>query len=419
MRAWPAPGVVLALTACGRLGFQGGPDDAADLGETITLIVTSDEYLSEPAGMPIRDATVLIDRGTGVFERALTDGTGTVRFSSDGVVAYHVVYLADIGWRIYTAQTPRPGTYELGGRAAVNLNRSMTVTVPSSPDTLLYTLNLPEQCAIPFPETAPTFAFSFDPACEGRAVRAVVFRRTNTTDFEYLDGGTIALTNGSTYNVTGSYQAAAQFTVQLTNLPSTPMVFELAGDVALRTGADFTSVLVAGLNGVPEGSSATMANPMAAGGDALRVALFVDSGTADGIVEHIKLQPIAATMSLDISALLPPFASLTVDLPLVSWTGGSTAGSWIAVEAFAGMLQWNAYAPPSATFVRFPAIPPDLGVPVIDELDLVVVTKLDVPGSTAGDMGRRFDRTWAEWPNSTEALSPEGGSRAQIRDLSP
>src|SRR5690349_6514706 len=99
-----------ALAACGRFSFQAGPDadDDTGSGETITVIVTSDEYLAEPAGQPIRGATVLIERD-GAVERTATDGAGTARFPAAGVTAYHVVYKADLGWRVYTAAAPHAG----------------------------------------------------------------------------------------------------------------------------------------------------------------------------------------------------------------------------------------------------------------------------------------------------------------------
>lgn len=98
----------------------------------------------------------------------------------------------------------------------------------------------------------------------------------------------------------------------------------------------------------------------------------------------------------------------------VSWTGGGTGGTTIAVEATAGMLQWNAYADPSATSVHFPAIPADLPVPMPASFAVVSVTKLDVPGTTAGTLARTFDRTWVQWPNLAELAPPGGSSRARI-----
>jgi hypothetical protein len=419
--ARPALGVVLALAACGRLGFEDRAGDAGDPGETITLVVTSDEYLSDPAGMPIVDATVLIDRGTGVLERVLTDDSGTAQFPSSGVVAYHVVYLADLGWRIYTAQTPPPGTFELGGRPAVNLNRSMTITTPTSPGNGLYSLHLPAQCAIPSSESAPVFTFSFDPACEGRSVRAIAFRRDGigtTATATYLDAGSVALVNGSTHDATGSYKPTAAVTLDVSNLPD--LVTEVAGDVVVREGGDLTSLVGTGFGAFPQSGSATMMKTVASGGNAIRMTLYMDLGGGYGAsVDHLRPQTIAATMAVDAAALLPPFTSLTIDLPFVSWAGGSTGGSWIAVEAITGMVQWNAYAPPSATFVRFPAIPADLGVPVPTAFDVVLVNKLDLPGATAEELSSRFDRTWRDWPASLELLPAEGITRAQISYLAP
>src|SRR5262249_42927688 len=73
-----------ALAACGNVpAFQpdgGGPGGGSDGGgnsNTITLRLTSDAYSTDPAGQPIANATVLVDRGTGTLDRLATDTTGT------------------------------------------------------------------------------------------------------------------------------------------------------------------------------------------------------------------------------------------------------------------------------------------------------------------------------------------------------
>src|SRR5262249_29380106 len=128
-------GSALALAGCGRLGFHeiaasDAPDDATPGATTdaVTVILVSDQYLSEPAGKPVAGATVLVDRATGT-DRLTTDAAGIARFPAAGALACHVVYKSDLGWRGYTidlslagapgaTEAPPGTTIELGGRPA-------------------------------------------------------------------------------------------------------------------------------------------------------------------------------------------------------------------------------------------------------------------------------------------------------------
>jgi hypothetical protein len=81
--------------------------------------------------------------------------------------------------------------------------------------------------------------------------------------------------------------------------------------------------------------------------------------------DYIAPTTIAKITRFDASAMLPLFTSLIVDsLPSLSWTGGGTGGTLIAVEETASMFQWDAYLAASAIAVTFPALPADLGVPM-------------------------------------------------------
>lgn len=402
-----------ALAACGRLGFEAaGPDGGVISGDAIKLIVTSDEYLAEPAGQPIAGAAVLIERG-GAVERMTTDDTGTALFAAAGVTAYHVIYQADLGWRIYTAAAPRAGTFELGGRPAFDLGHRMTLLIPGGGAADSYAVALPARCATLMPSQEPTFTFDYNRACSGSAVPVIAFRLPPATP-EYVDAGLVMLANGSTHVVNGSYQTALLRTMEITDLPAgTDLVY---ADVVARSGDDVTRLTSLTGSAAPLGlSSVTITSFAAPGGDALHVQAFLAlPATYMSRSERIEPMPIAGTTQFDATRMLAPFTQVTADsVASVSWTGGD-GGTLLAVEATASLLQWTAYTEPSATSVSFPVLPADLGVPLPARFAFVTVTRLDIPGAAIADVARTLDRTWNLWPNSAGLVPPAGGGMARI-----
>jgi hypothetical protein len=402
------------FAACGRIGFQAaaGPDGDVTSDDSITVIVASDEYAAEPAGKPISGATVLIERD-GAVAHIVTDGSGTARFAAAGVNAYHIVYNSELGWRIYTAAAPRPGTFEYGGRPAFNLSHRMTLSIPDGGAADSFIVTLPDRCANPASSASSNFTFDYNAMCSGEAVRVIAFRLPPQTP-EYLDAGLVTLANGSTRVVTGTYQTAFLRTIEMTNLPAgTDTVY---ADVVVRSGDDLVRLTPVSSSvtalGMPVASVDTFAAP---GGDALHVQAFLDlPGTSSSRSERITPATIGGTTRFDATSMLPPFTQVTADARgSVSWTGGGTGGTLLAVEAIAGMLQWSAYTDPSATSVTFPTLPADLGVPLPARFAVVTVAKVDIPGATTAEVARTFDRTWPLWPNSADLVPLAGGSMAR------
>jgi hypothetical protein len=377
------------------------------------VIVMSDEYLAEPAGRPISGATVLIERD-GAVMRIVTDDLGTARFAAVGVRAYHVVYRGELGWRIYTAAAPRPGTFEYGGRPAFNLSHRMTLSIPGGGAADSFAVTLPDRCAVLVASPSPNFTFDYNPVCSGDAVRVLAFRLPPQAP-EYLDAGLVTLANGSTRVVTGTYQTAFLRTVEITNLPvGTANVY---ADVVVRSGEDLVRLTPVSSPvttlGLPTATASTFAAP---GGDALHVRAFLElPGASSSSSERIAPMTIAGTTQFDASTMLPPFTQVSADgLASLSWAGGGTTGTLLAVEATAGMLQWNAYTDPSATSVTFPALPADLGVPRPAGFAVVTVARLDIHGANTADIARTFDRTWQLWPNSADLVPATGGGMARM-----
>lgn len=415
--------LAIALAGCGRVGFSdiagltgsdAGPDVAT--GDTVTLVVTSDEYLSEPAGTPIAGATVLVERSAGT-DRMVTDATGRAQFAAAGVIACHVIYKSSIGWRGYTVQPPPAGTIELGSRPATNQNHSFTLALPANASASDYTVRLPEHCGSPPYDGSPSVQFTYDPACEGATVHAVGFVRTQVgsglPDL-YLDAGMVTLRNGATLKVTGSYQQLPVRTLQLTDLPAGAT--SVGADVVARAGLDLTPLSPNFDSVAPSGGTATLHEEDAPGGNT--VAIGASGGPPGGpyLMSSELIVPLPATNPQTFSAkdMLPLFESMTITDPTrISWTGGA-GGTITIVERVGGDFQWDWYLPASATVARLPAIPPDLGVPAPQVPGDASVTKLAVPGAAGGDLVLTIDRRWSAWPHDALLLPAAGGAWSQI-----
>jgi hypothetical protein len=414
--------LAIALAGCGRVGFQdvagstGGDAGSAATGDTVTLVVTSDEYLADAAGMPIAGATVLVERSAGT-DRRMTDAAGRVQFAAAGVIACHVIYQSSIGWRGYTVQPPPAGTIELGGRPAFNQNLGITFALPTSTGAGDYTVRLPEHCAFPPYSGSPSVQFTYAPACEGATVHAVGFVRTQVgsglPDL-YLDAGMVTLHNGATQQVTGSYQQLPTRTLQLTDLPAG--VTSVGAEVVARAGLDLTSLSPSFISVAPSGGAATLRQGIAPGGNSLEISISGGLPAGPYLMSSELIAPNSSATPQTFSAkdMLPLFDSMTITDPTrIAWTGA--AGGTIAiVERIGGDFQWDWYLPASATVARLPAIPADLGVPAPRVPGDASVTKLAIPGAAGGDLVPTIDRRWTAWPHDALLLPAAGGASTRI-----
>lgn len=418
MTGWLA--LAIALAGCGRLGFQeiaghSGDDAGGVTSDTITVVVTGDESSTDPAGMPIEGATVIVERSAGV-DRKVTDATGSAAFPAAGVLACHVAFATAQGWRVYTMVAPPGGRIELGGRPSLDPSRdhAMKFTVPDNGSGDFW-LHFPEHCGYSPKYGSATFTQGYDPACEGKAAHVIAYTRpTGTTQDRYLDAGSVTFAQGSTRTVTGSYLALPAHTVQVTNLPglvnsADALIYERADLDLTQLSADFGGA-------TPQGGTATVSTAAAPGGNTLRVSALANLPIQySSISELMEPAVLAAQMTIDARMMVPVFQSLVLTSPpSVAWTGGEGRGTILAVEITAGSLQWDAYLPPSATSVTFPELPAALGVPIPSSYDFASVARLEVPGATAADLAPTIDRTWSSWPHDRTLFPPGGGGEARI-----
>lgn len=410
--------LAIALAGCGRVGFQdvagptGGDAGSDAAGDTVTLVVTSDEYLAEPAGMPVVGATVLVERSTGT-DRLVTDATGRAQFAAAGVIACHVIYQSSISWRGYTVQPPPAGTIELGSRPAFNQNHSVTIALPASAGATEYTVRLPEHCGSPPLTSSPSVQFSYTPECDGAAVHVVGFASGAGVADRYLDAGTLTLHDGATLQVTGTYKLLPTLLLDLTDVPAGSV--GVTAEIVARSGLDLTSLTPRLDSVAPSGGAATLGVEFAAGGNGLEVSVFGGLPVQYGTTSEL-IVPLSAPIPASVSAkdTLPLFESMTITDPTrIAWTGAA-GGTITIVERIGGDFQWDWYLPASATVARLPAIPADLGMPMPKVPDAASVTKLAVPGAAGGELVPTIDRRWSVWPHDAMLLPPAGGASTRI-----
>lgn len=414
--------IAIALAGCGRLGFEDargrGIDGGIDVapGAAVTLVVTSDQYLAEVAGTPVAGATVLVERSGGT-ERLATDATGTVRFAAAGVIACHVIYKSEIGWRGYTVAAPPAGvTIELGSRRASSPTHDMTFALPPTDSAAAFTVRLPEHCATPGPQSTPSVDLPYEVACEGKKVRLIGYALApaGSGPDSYLDAGTVTLANGGAITVPGSYLALPVHPLEITNLPASTVT--ATAEVLSRNDLDLTSLTPTPATAVPQGSSAMLNVEAVPGGNALRVRVsnvlpvaYLSSSERIAPVVAASVAPV-----IDARPMLPLFDSLTAGGgQSASWTGGG-GGTLTIVEGIAAGVQWDLYLDGSATSARVPDLPADLGLTFPDVADVLSVVTLAVPGATAADLLPTIDRRWSLWPHDPVLLPPGGSSISRI-----
>jgi hypothetical protein len=293
----------------------------------------------------------------------------------------------------------------------------MTFSIPPDNTAADFTVRVPEHCGRAAYYGAPPVSVDYGRACEGKPERVIAYvRPLSGSGFPdlYLDAGTVTLANNSTRSVTGSYRPLDAHQLHLVNLPAGAT--SVAVDVLARSGIDLLPLVPNSDSTTPQGRAAMLATPAAPGGNALRVVAFGSPASAYlASSERIMAAAITTTMDIDEQGMLPLFDTLVASRPpSLAWTGGGSGGTIIAVEANAGMVQWDAYLDPSATAVMFPEIPADLAVPIPKAFDFASVVKLDVPGATTADLARTIDRRWLLWPHDNELFPPDGSASTYI-----
>ena len=419
----PTLALAIAVAGCGRLGFgelagrgvDGGIDGPA--GELVTLVVTSDQYLAEPAGTPIAGATVLVERSGGT-DRLTTDAAGIARFPAAGVIACHAIYKSELGWRGYSVTAPPAIRIELGGRPAGSPTHGMTLTLPPSATASSFTVRLPEHCASPPLYGASSMDLSYDVACEGTTPRVIGFALpvsgSQNPDL-YLDGGLVTLANGAMHAITGSYLQVPVRAINIVNVPIAAAAVQV--EVLARSGIDLTSLTPIPHSVTPGASTVHFDLGVVPGGETARLQVFAATPVAVlASSERIERLPAGGiTTALDARTLLPPIDSLALDGPRgMRWTGGGTGGTITIVETISGGIQWDLYLDPSATSASVPPIPADLGAPEPKSPDVVSVVKLDVPGATHDALLPTIDRRWSLWPHDPVLLPDAGSSEARL-----
>lgn len=417
--------LVLVLASCGRLGFSDTSSNIPDggvgpNGTTVRVVVTAD-YVpagsgpSTTPGAPVEAATVLVDRGAGTLERRLTDAQGAVTLDADGLVAYHVVHGSSNAWRVYTVATGATGTISLGGIAAPS-DGTVSLDLPAGPQSW-FEAHLPDGCQSLFdPSSTPSVSVLYDSPCGGQTVRVMGFAWDAPSTARYVDAGLVKLAPGTRTTVTGTYAAMPAHSIQVTNLPAqaeTVSAEIFARDQLSMTAMEWSSS--PDLNPVT-GPTATLTTSAAPGGNTLRVTVrFVRAGqtfsTSTEQIAPISFSAPPISASFDAKGMLPPFTAFDLDPELnFSWASPGSDGTMIVAHVSADNFEWDAYLPPTATALAFPAIPADIGFPRAFTVYTASVARIDVPGATAVGLTPSIDRAFRRWPYDA-TLFPASGNR--------
>jgi hypothetical protein len=285
----------------------------------------------------------------------------------------------------------------------------MTLTLPTDGASTSYWTSNAGNC-IQFPSsTTHTLALKYQPKCEGRTVHMFGYAQPGAA-IDYFDAGTITFVNGSNQSVGGSYAPTTVQTLQIDHLPGTTVT--ASAEILARSGDDLLSLSNMSADVAPQAGSATFALPAVPHGSSVHIsAQGIQKNSLLARSELLAPATIEAATTIDASAMLPLFDSLTVGADgSFAWTGGDGRGTVISFIRNSLSLSWQAFLEPTATGASFPAFPADLGVPVPDRPFLMLVTKLDVPGAALNDVVRALDRGQDDWPDDVPELAPATGS---------
>jgi hypothetical protein len=410
------PGLAL-LAACGRLGF-----DVVDPGGEGGVVVAPDHIavtLDGSAG-PIAGAYVAVERG-GSFTVLQTDASGFASFAAAGPTTFHAGYKVAItdSWLLYSAIDVDPGTLvAFGARAGHAVERSrMSIVLPAFVGASAYAI-LGPSCIYDVSSASTTVNVAFATDCAGTPVQLVALEIESGEAGNYLDLGSVIVTDGATLAASGPWQPAAGYTASVTNLPaganSASVDFQYVDSsrdertlLHFRSSRTFApSGALSVLHQIPPSANA--------------VIIEAASPTAEAVSTWIDARSLAAgSNAIDASAMLPLVASVTPGVSPLSlrWSAPSTgtattiiAGGTLISSTTTSTLAWTFYAPATTTQVVFPALPPQLQNDIAGMLSWYTTSffLVDVTGETRTETLRHVARDLGGWLQKTGTI-PVGG----------
>ncbi len=359
--------------ACGRIGFDplgpggGGTGDGSVPANEIVLTITSDGTASSAAGQPVVAASVLVDRGAAEFERHATDGTGSVTVIANVPTTIHVVYDAspfgaNQRYRVFSLPDVPPGSAVRLGGAPVLAQGQVTYVVPAQPGATNYELHPPTRCLLgPLAGSSLTTTINMElsQSCIGETVHAYLLATAGASSWWWLDVPSVVLETSS-QTLTGTWATVPLRSFTVTNVP-----FSNALDAMLATSSTAgdgvyvsdllqltypSGTVVVGLYGPP---SADL------------VWLELDNSPSTQTTSTSSAL-LAATSTLDASALLPTYNGITLATDVSGATWSAPAGALPDFQVFDGTMggnggiYWTAYVDRAATSVTYPVLPADL-----------------------------------------------------------
>jgi len=222
------------------------------------------------------------------------------------------------------------------------------------------------------------------------------------------------LRNGSTVPLRGSYLTAMPQAIDVEHLPNGTTAAYAA--LYARTGEQLTLRSSLSSPVTPQGNAATLIADASIGGDVVYVRADGSPG-ASRLARSERVAPIALAdpLRVDSAGMLPLFDTLEVPNDgTMAWTGGGTGGTVISTFRSDLANTWQAFLPPTATSLAFPALPADLGVTLPTFAFKGLIAKVDVPGTTASELIRALDLAQDDWPHAPGLVSSDGGVISRI-----
>jgi hypothetical protein len=372
---WLIACIWLSLTGC-RFGFDehsgsgsggGGDDVVTPPMPGVAHVTVLGEDGEANVGQPIADAYVVAIETDGTTTTVRSAADGTADIDVFGNTAIHVARpLSGNQWALSSFRAINDGAHiVVGGEPpqALSSARSVTVNLPAFP--MDYTeawITGPRMC---FPTSGhgtgvPTVVLAYDPRCEGQTVELFA------TSFNlFVPIGTVTLSDGMIVDrTTAAWLGLDKVHIQYTNVPAD--ITAATAYVSFPTSAG--DIIPLAENGdVPDAEHSVAFHldipPVVPGTQLIHV--FESAAGVRIVYERIDSWGGNRIFDASMLAPAPAPAMINVGTNQVQWTITPAADAdvyWSSTDITIGasVVHWNAFGPPGAQQVTFPALPAEL-----------------------------------------------------------
>jgi hypothetical protein len=376
MRAMMWIACMSLLTAC-RFGFdeqstEDGDNDDDDVivtppmpGSARVLVLGEDGR--GDAGEPVADAYVVVVEQSGATTTTRTGDDGIANVEILGNTAIHVARpLGADEWALSSFRAVNDGAYIIaGGQPSLSLSdeKSVTVNLPAFP--IGYDqawITGPRKCLLDSSSAlVPQVPVTYDPRCEGQTIELFAL----AYDI-YVPLGSVTLTDGDTIDrSSAAWTQLDKVGIDYENVPSD--VNTTYAFIAWPTSTN-DRIPMSESGEVPDANRFVGLHfdlpPIVPGTSMIHV--FESFTGARAVFERIDSWPGTRVFDASMIPPAPPVPSVDVAGAQVQWSPGGAAPDadlyWTSTKITIGTtyVHWNAFGPPGATQVTFPALPAEL-----------------------------------------------------------